>query len=101
EFPSMIGAMVGLAIVVPAARRGFLMPTETWDFPDSKQWPDHWIGKLSVKADEVVGETRISTFMGWLPYVLLALLLVLSRSVEPFKSLLTSVSFGFSDILGE
>ncbi|ALM53586.1 L-lactate permease [Halomonas huangheensis] len=101
EFPSMIGAMVGLAIVVPAARRGFLIPTENWDFPDSKQWPDHWIGKLSIKTDEVVGKTRISTFMGWLPYVLLALLLVLSRSVESFKSLLTSVSFGFSDILGE
>ncbi len=33
EFPSMIGAMVGLAIVVPAARRGFLMPKDTWDFP--------------------------------------------------------------------
>ncbi|GEN25345.1 L-lactate permease [Halomonas cupida] len=101
EFPSMIGAMVGLAIVVPAARRGFLMPTENWDFPDSQQWPDHWIGKLSIKAEEVVGETRISTFMGWLPYVLLAVLLVLSRTVEPFKAALTSFSLGVTDILGE
>lgn len=101
EFPSMIGAMVGLAIVVPAARRGFLMPTENWDFPDSEQWPDHWIGKLSIKAEEVVGETRISTFMGWLPYILLAVLLVLSRTVEPFKAALTSFSLGVTDILGE
>ncbi|MBW5801900.1 L-lactate permease [Halomonas elongata] len=101
EFPSMIGAMVGLAIVVPAARRGFLIPANQWDFPDSKQWPDHWIGRLSIKTDEVVGKTRLSTFMGWLPYVLLALLLVLSRSIDSLKSLLTSVSFGFTDILGE
>jgi len=101
EFPSMIGAMVGLAIVVPAARRGFLIPQQSWDFPAAAQWPDHWIGKLSINVDEVVGRTSISTFMGWLPYVLLAVLLVLSRTVEPFKNALTSVSVGFTDILGE
>lgn len=33
--------------------------------------------------------------------MLLALLLVLSRSIDSLKSLLTSVSFGFTDILGE
>ena len=101
EFPSMIGAMVGLAIVVPAARRGFLIPEKSWDFPESDSWPAHWIGKLSIKADEVVGRAPMSTFMGWLPYVLLAVLLVASRTIEPFKQALTSVSLGFSDILGE
>ncbi|RTR07015.1 L-lactate permease [Halomonas nitroreducens] len=101
EFPSMIGAMVGLAIVVPAARRGFLMPRESWDFPEATAWPDHWIGKLVIKTDEVVGKTPISTFMGWLPYVLLALLLVASRTVAPLKEALTSVSLSWGNILGE
>ncbi len=101
EFPSMIGAMVGLAIVVPAARRGFLIPRESWDFPEATAWPDHWIGKLVISTDEVVGKTPISTFMGWLPYVLLALLLVASRTVAPLKEALTSVSLGWSNILGE
>ena len=32
EFPSMIGALVGLVIVVPAAKAGFLLPTTTWVF---------------------------------------------------------------------
>jgi lactate permease len=39
--------------------------------------------------------------MAWLPYVLLALLLVLSRTVDPFKQALLSVSYGFRNILGE
>nr|WP_297461452.1 L-lactate permease [uncultured Halomonas sp.] len=101
EFPSMIGAMVGLAIVVPAARRGFLLPKKTWDFPESSSWPSEWIGTLSIKLDEVAGRTPISVFMGWLPYVLLAVLLVISRTVAPIKEALLSVSFGWSSILGE
>ena len=32
-FPSLLGALIGLAIVVPAAKAGFLMPKEHWDFP--------------------------------------------------------------------
>ncbi len=101
EFPSMIGAMVGLAIVVPAARRGFLMPKDTWDFPPREQWLDEWIGKLEIKMDDIAGKQPLSTFMGWVPYVLLAVLLVISRTVEPVREALNSLSFGWSDILGE
>ncbi|MFD2190512.1 L-lactate permease [Pistricoccus aurantiacus] len=101
EFPSMIGAMVGLAIVVPAARKGFLLPRTTWDFPDAKSWPDEWIGKLEIKLEQVAGRTPISTFMGWLPYVLLAVLLVISRTVEPVKEALTAIALSWNDILGE
>ncbi|MGM0700941.1 MAG: L-lactate permease [Pseudomonadota bacterium] len=101
EFPSMIGAMVGLAIVVPAARRGFLLPKDTWDFAEPSQWPDNWIGNLEIKLDDVTGKAPISTFMGWVPYVLLAVFLVISRTVEPVKNALTSFAFGWNDILGE
>ncbi|QNI03987.1 L-lactate permease [Halomonas sp. SH5A2] len=101
EFPSMIGAMVGLAIVVPAARKGFLLPKDTWDFPESTSWPDEWIGNLQIKLEDVVGRAPMSTFKGWVPYVLLAVFLVASRTVEPLKAALTSLSFGWSNILGE
>lgn len=101
EFPSMIGAMVGLAIVVPAARRGFLLPKDTWDFPDSKSWPDEWIGKLEIKMDDIAGKAPVSTFMGWVPYGLLAIILVASRVIDPFREALQSLSFGWSNILGE
>lgn len=101
EFPSMIGAMVGLAIVVPAARKGFLLPKDTWDFPESTSWPDEWIGNLQIKLEDVVGQAPMSTFKGWIPYVLLAVFLVASRTIEPLKAALTSISMSWSNILGE
>ncbi|MFC7367025.1 MULTISPECIES: L-lactate permease [Vreelandella] len=101
EFPSMIGAMVGLAIVVPAARKGFLLPKDTWDFPESSSWPDEWIGNLQIKLDDVVGKAPMSTLKGWVPYVLLAIFLVASRTVEPLRSALTSVNLSWANIFGE
>lgn len=101
EFPSMIGAMVGLAVVVPAARRGFLLPKDTWDFPPASDWPNSWVGKLELKMDDIAGKAPISTWMGWVPYVLLAVFLVASRTIEPLKNALTAFAFGWNDILGE
>ncbi|WP_249978336.1 L-lactate permease [Vreelandella olivaria] len=101
EFPSMIGAMVGLAIVVPAARKGFLLPKDTWDFPESTSWPDEWIGNLQIKLDDVAGKAPMSTFKGWVPYVLLALFLVASRTIEPLQAALTSISLDWNNIFGE
>ncbi|WP_280563250.1 MULTISPECIES: L-lactate permease [unclassified Chromohalobacter] len=101
EFPSMIGALVGLAIVVPAAKKGFLLPKDTWDFPDSTTWPDEWLGRLEIKMDQVAGKAPMSVFMGWVPYVLLAILLVISRTVPSVTSALQSISLSWNDILGE
>lgn len=101
EFPSMIGAMVGLAIVVPATRRGFLVPKDVWDFPEAKSWPDTWVGDIEIKMDDLGAKTPMSTLMGWIPYVLLAVFLVASRTIEPIKTALTSLSIAWPDILGE
>jgi lactate permease len=103
EFPSLIGALVGLAIVVPAAKAGFLMPTKTWDFAPRDSWPTHWLGKIIFKksADVTVNKKEMSLTRAWLPYILVAIILVLSRVSLDFKNLLKSVSLGFSDILGE
>jgi len=101
EFPSMIGGLVGLAIVVPAARKGFLLPKKAWDFAEPKDWPSEWMGRVEMKLEDVAGKTPISTLMAWAPYLLLALLLVLSRTVPEFKALLLSFQFGWKNILGE
>jgi lactate permease len=39
EFPSLIGALVGLPIVIFAAKKGFLIPKKTWDFAPREKWP--------------------------------------------------------------
>ena len=79
EFPSLVGALVGLAIVVNAARAGFLLPDNSWDFPDESRWLDDWRGIISAKTPDVETERELSLWMAWLPYGLLAIGLVLTR----------------------
>lgn len=83
EFPSIFGALVGMAIVVPAAKAGFLVPKETWDFGPAESWPAEWLGTLEMKLDDLADKQReIGLVRAWTPYLLVALLLVLSRIDE-------------------
>lgn len=100
EFPSIVGALVGLAIVVPAAKAGFLVPKTTWDFEPREEWPKGWLGMIELKKPSA-DEKKISLVMAWIPYILVAGILVASRVSPQFKGLLTSVSFGVKNILGE
>lgn len=100
EFPSLIGGLVGLAVVVSAAKRGFLVPKTTWDFEEEAKWPTEWLGSLKMELQESTAKP-MSMVLAWLPYVLLAVILVASRVSADFKALLVSVSLSFSNILGE
>ncbi|TFH92564.1 L-lactate permease [Vibrio ouci] len=100
EFPSLIGGLVGLAIVVSAAKRGFLVPKSTWDFEDENKWPAEWLGSLKIELDENKAKP-MSMVLAWFPYVLLAVVLVASRVSTEFKAALRSVSLSFGNILGE
>lgn len=79
EFPSLLGGLIGLAIVTFAARKGFLVPRKPWDFADASEWPSDWLGSVEMKLDELTAKP-MSTFRAWLPYVLVGLLLVVSRT---------------------
>ena len=57
ELPSLVGAFIGLAIVVFAAKKGFLMPKNNWDFPDVSEWSEDW--KSSVDMGDV-GAAKMS-----------------------------------------
>jgi lactate permease len=84
EFPTMVGSLIGLAIVVSAARAGWLMPAAPWDFDRKENWDPEWTGSIEVKSIEH-REGRMSLWKAWLPYVLVAGLLVLTRLRElPF-----------------
>ncbi|EGQ7911755.1 TPA: L-lactate permease [Vibrio parahaemolyticus] len=100
EFPSLIGGLVGLSIVVTAAKKGFLVPKTKWDFESEDKWPAEWLGSLKVDLHDNPGKP-MSLVKAWIPYVMLAVILVASRVSSEFKGLLQSVSVSFSNILGE
>lgn len=100
EFPSLLGSLVGMAIVITAAKQGFLLPKKIWDFPERSTWPPHWLGVLEVKQDDLNRPLPFSLMRAWTPYVTVALILVLSRLPQlPFKTLLTSVEVSYTNIL--
>ncbi|PFG10671.1 MULTISPECIES: L-lactate permease [unclassified Marinobacter] len=100
EFPALMGGLVGLAIVTTAARKGFLVPKTTWDFADRKDWPQEWLGTIEMKLDELTARP-MSSFRAWCPYLLVAVLLVVSRVFPEVTALFKSVSLSFSNLLGE
>ena len=100
EFPSLLGGLVGLAIVTTAARKGFLVPKTTWDFADRKDWPQEWLGSIEMKLDELTARP-MSSFRAWSPYLLVAVLLVVSRVFPEVTALFKSVAVNFNSMLGE
>ncbi len=97
EFPSLVGALIGLSIVIPAAKARFLIPENVWDFPIKETWPETWIGQ-KIEVDEET-QSKMSIFRAWLPYFLVALLLLFSRIWSPLKDLLLSISINWTNIL--
>ena len=78
EFPSLLGGLIGMLIVIPVAKRGWLLPDEpAWEFPQRKQWPDAWKGSVDVKVQQP--ERPLSPLVAWMPYVLVAGILLLTR----------------------
>ena len=103
EFPSLLGALIGLAIVVPVARRGWLVPKgEPWEFPPRAEWEAGWTGgvEIDLKSGQAGEPPKVGVFAAWLPYLLLAGLLVLTRlEALPLKAWLRSIQFKW-DVFG-
>tara|TARA_B100001778_G_scaffold206255_1_gene170420 strand:- start:734 stop:2521 length:1788 start_codon:yes stop_codon:yes gene_type:complete len=81
EFPSMFGGMVGLAIVVTAAKNGFLMPddSDNWDFDAKENWEAEWTGTMQSDNSASADRAPIGLIRAWSPYLFVAGLLVLTR----------------------
>ena len=100
EFPSLVGAILTLFVVIVAARKGFLCPKEVWDFEPRNKWDASWLSKQEVKQDV---DNGMSAVLAWVPYVLIALILVGTRlNWFGLKTLLNSDAFKvkISNILG-
>ena len=100
EFPSLLGGLIGLAIVCTAAHFGFLVPKKHWDFAPASEWPSEWLGSIEMKLDSLTVKP-MGTLRAWLPYVLVGALLVVSRVFPEVGAALKSVVLVFPDILGE
>ncbi|MCP4725460.1 MAG: L-lactate permease [bacterium] len=100
EFPSLIGALIGLVIVTFAAKKKFLIPKDTWDFPPPGEWKSEWLGSIEIKLDDLTNK-KMSVSLAWIPYILVAALLVLSRlPYLPIGDLLKTLTISWQDIMG-
>ncbi|SCY97031.1 L-lactate permease [Alkaliphilus peptidifermentans] len=92
ELPSLGGGLIAIAVVVTAAKNGFLQPKTTWNFANKSKWDSSWTGiEESAATSEESAET-ISPLMAWLPYILVSLILVVTRTTG-LKAILTSSTF--------
>lgn len=92
EFPTILGSLIGLLILIISTKAGFLVPKETWDFPNKSTWLKEWNGSIAVKENPV--SNNMTLLKAWLPYVLIALLLVLTRIRSwPFYEWINSVKY--------
>jgi lactate permease len=100
EFPSLLGGLIGLSVLLITTRAGFLVPKEPWDFPDKGKWEKNWMGSISMSSNE--SNNKISLLSAWFPYILIALLLVLTRLRSlPFGDWIKSVlTIQYIDLFG-
>ena len=101
EFASLLAALISIAITVIAAKKGFLVPEKTWDFGPKEEWNKDWLATTEVSP---IAESKMSLIKAWIPYLLVALILVLTRIPQlGIKNILTTSSFfvlKINDLLG-
>lgn len=96
EFPSIIGSLIGLVIVIAAARLKFLVPRYVWEFESNKG-----LVKDIDKSGSKTEYSGMSLIKAWLPYFSIAFILLISRLPSlGIKGILQSSKIGISSILG-
>ncbi len=85
ELPSIIGSFIGICLASTAAHYGFLVPKNKIQFNNKK-----------IKSKfNLFKSLKVLT-----PYLIIILLLTLSRTISPLKNYLTSLSLNWENILG-
>ncbi len=104
EFPSLIGGLVGLVVVLFTSSKGFLMPKEIFDFGSRDSWDKRWMGHIEPGERRDPNKPHKMTLVrAWSPYVILAALLVVTRVVDGINEFLTTpgvTQLNLTSILG-
>lgn len=80
ELPDIIAGFTALGIGFTMARYDIMMPGQNWHFPGREEWPQLWTGGLPDSEMEApVPSREMSVLRSWLPYVLVAAFLVVTR----------------------
>ena len=99
EFPSLFGGLIGLFIVLPATKAGFLVPKESWDFPERSSWDRTWLGSFTLSTSET--RASLPLWKAWSPYFIVGFLLVATRvEMLPLGAFLKSFSLTMNDLFG-
>lgn len=95
EFPSILGALTGLALMSTLARYRILLPKQTWYFSAEDKAQNE-----ALQHQALTMKLSMPLWRAWLPYVLVALLLVLSRIPQlPLQGWLRSLEWRWANIL--
>ncbi|MFO7930408.1 MAG: L-lactate permease [Thermodesulfobacteriota bacterium] len=101
EFPALFGGLIGLAVMSFFAVKGFLVPADTWDFPDREEWPKNWVSEMEAKLESLAPKKPMGLVTAWIPYILLAVFLVLTRLQSlPFGEWLKMFKIEWEGVLG-
>lgn len=99
ELPSLLGGIIALGIVITAVRHNIFVPKDIWTFPNKNEWLSSWSGE--GLAESVHPKTSMSLFTAWLPYILISILLVITRiPALGLKALLINQEFIIPNIGG-
>jgi lactate permease len=99
EFPTILGGLIGMIIIIPATRAGFLVPKDTWDFDSKDRWEKSWTGSITMQHPTNI--KTVSLAKAWLPYAFIGIILILTRLKDlPLNEWLTSAKLPLNNILG-
>ena len=89
DLTSMIAFIGALPILVFAVRKGLFVPKRVWTFDGYEKWGEEYWG--SGVTQNSVTDTGLSPLKAWMPYVIIGIVLILTR-VDAFgiKQILNS-----------
>lgn len=99
EFPSILGGLIGLSILIPLTKKGILTPKDQWDFEPKNRWEPNWSGNIQIQETKPV--KPVTLIKAWIPYALIGVLLVATRFKSwPLQGWLSQVKISMKSLFG-